>query len=290
MGKIRIRTLGDQELEKKQKQKAKLKQETKKMTKVPGLKGGERVVAVGPTEEELARLDLQARQAKIEAQKNAPAEKVEEKEEKTQKKKSRKPRKKQGRSKNYLATAKLIDKTKAYPLTEALTLLTKTHLADFDETVELHVNTTETGISGTVILPFGSGKEIRIAIANDQIIDDVQKGKIDFDILLATPNMMPKLAKVARFLGPKGLMPNPKNNTITNDPEKTALSFAKGQMNFKTEVKAPIIHLRVGKLSFGGKKLEENIKTVINAIKKEKIKNITLKSTMSPGLKLDLSF
>jgi large subunit ribosomal protein L1 len=114
------------------------------------------------------------------------------------------------------------------------------------------------------------------------------RGKINFDMLLASPEMMPKLARVAKFLGPRGLMPNPKNNTLTNDPEKVAASFKKGQINFRTETKSPIIHLSVGKISYGTKKLFENITTLIDAIKKERIRNVTLKSTMSPGIKLEV--
>jgi len=99
---------------------------------------------------------------------------------------------------------------------------------------------------------------------------------------------MPKLAKVARILGPKGLMPNPKNSTLVKNPEKAAENFKKGQVNFKTEAKFPILHLTVGKISFGPKKLSENIDALIEAVKKEKIKTATLKSTMSPGIKLNI--
>ena len=100
---------------------------------------------------------------------------------------------------------------------------------------------------------------------------------------------MPKLARVARVLGPKGLMPNPKNGTVTPKPEEAAKKFEGGQMNFKTEAKFPLLHLSVGKLSFGEQKLAENIKAAIAAVNSKKIKNVTLKSTMSPGLKLDLA-
>jgi large subunit ribosomal protein L1 len=100
--------------------------------------------------------------------------------------------------------------------------------------------------------------------------------------------MMPKLARVAKILGPKGLMPNPKNATLVKDPEKAVAGFKKGQINFRTEIKAPVMHLTVGKMSFGTKKLAENIQALIEAIKKEKIRNATLKSTMSPGIKLEL--
>lgn len=278
MGKIRVTVLGDEELEKKQKKEIKQKRQEKKLVK--GAKGGERIVAVGPTEEELEKLEA-AKVLEVSKEEKAATDE-------TQKKKISQKKKTRARSNKYLASAKLIDKAKKYPLGEALKLLSKTRLADFDETVELHINTTETGISGTTTLPHGSGKEIKVAIASDQIIADVGNGKINFDVLLASPVMMPKLAKIARFLGPRGLMPNPKAGTITSDPEKAAKSYKAGQVNFKTEAKAPIMHLRVGKLSFGEKKLLENIQTVLDAVRKERIRSATLKSTMSPGIKLEI--
>lgn len=274
MGKIRVTALGDETLEKKQKQKAKKKAQEKKLVK--GAKGGERVVAVGPSEEELA---------KMEALEKAKSEKP--KEEKAKKgAKVKKP--KRVRSKKYQEVKKLVDRTKKYKLADALELLPKLKMSKLDETVELHINTIAQGISGTVTLPHGTGKTIKVAIADDKIVAEVEKGKINFDVLLAVPAMMPKLARLAKFLGPRGLMPNLKNNTITNDPKRLALSFAKGQIHFKTEAKVPIIHLVLGKLSFGPKKLTENINTIINAIKKENIKNAVLKSTMSPGIKIEL--
>ncbi len=145
----------------------------------------------------------------------------------------------------------------------------------FDETVELHINTIETGVSGSLTLPHGTGKATRVTIADvtqdekavDDLIKNIEAGKIDFDVLVATPPTMPKLAKVARVLGPRGLMPNPKNGTVTAKPDDIANKFAGGQFNYKTEAKFPILHLAVGKLSFGDKKLEENITTAVKAIK-----------------------
>ncbi len=115
----------------------------------------------------------------------------------------------------------------------------------------------------------------------------VETGKIDFDILIAAPDAMPKLARVARFLGPRGLMPNPKNGTVTPKPQEVAKKFEAGQINFKTEAKSPILHLSVGKVSFGNKKLADNIQAALTAVQPKNIKNITLKSTMSPGIKID---
>jgi large subunit ribosomal protein L1 len=298
MGKIRVKTIGDETLEEEQKKEASLarearqakqKKEAKKLTKAPGSKGGERVVAVGPSEEEIAK--------ELETAKEAPKEeKVSEvsKASKAGKPKKAKFVKKRVRSQKYQAVAKLIDRNKIYSLTEALEILPKLKLSNFDETVELHINMTEQGISGQVSLPHGTGKQTKVAIADDKLIAEIEKGlprgkagKIDFDVLLSTPAMMPKLARVAKFLGPRGLMPNPKNGTITNDPEKEAEKYKGGFLSFKTEAKAPIIHLIVGKLSFGEKKLLENIKTIFAAIPSTKIKSAILKSTMSPGIKID---
>lgn len=290
MGKIRVKTLGVDEIEKKQKQQAKKRQEKKKIVKVPGLKGGERIVAVGPSEEELAKMDVSTETKGTEETK---ASEVKKEYAETKRKKQAKER---VRSKNYQISAKLVDRTKKYALNDALTLLDKLQKSKFDETVELHINTIEPGISGTTVLPHGTGKTFRVAIANpsvgsgqaDELFKKIEQGIIDFDILLATPEAMPRLARVAKFLGPRGLMPNPKNNTLTKDPEKVAASFKKGQINFKTEAKSPIMHLSVGKISYGAKKLSENIQNILEAVKKEKIRNATLKSTMSPGIKLNL--
>lgn len=279
MGKIRVKTLGDESLEKEQKNEAKKRKE-EKLTKVPGLKGGQRVTAVGPTEEELTQLEVPKTQ-------EAPKEEKEEKPK--QKKSSRREKiaKKQTRSHKYFLAKQQIDQAKLYPISEALDLLPKLKLSSFDETVELHINTTDTGISGQVTLPHGSGKKTRVRIADDSIIADVEKGKIDFDVLVAHPSLMPKLARVAKYLGPRGLMPNPKNGTISQNPQEVAKKYEMGQISFRTEAKTPIIHLSIGKVSFGKEKLEENIKTIFASIQREKILNATLKSTMSPGIKIN---
>ncbi|MEK7534599.1 MAG: hypothetical protein AAB600_04645 [Patescibacteria group bacterium] len=280
MGKVRVKTLGVEEVEKQQKKEALKRKEQKKTAKVPGLKGGQRVVAVGPTEEELARLDeLSAKQKKLEVQ-EVPKVSKEKAKDKTRDTRG-------ARSSRYQTVAKLVEKTK-YTLSEALELLPKLHLSSFDETVELHINTIDKGITATAILPHGSGKKVRVAIANDQIISDVLRGKINFDVLLAEPSIMPKLARVAKFLGPRGLMPNPKNGTITTNPKELTKKYQGGQVNLKTESKYPIMHIVVGKLSFGQKKLLDNIQIVLNAVKLQNIKNVTLKSTMSPGIKVQL--
>ncbi len=284
MGKIRVKTLGDETAEKKQKNDDKKRIEGKKIAKAPGLKGGERVASVGPTEEELAKVEV----SKVSASNSAATEAPEGEKEKKSKKEKFATEKRAAHSKKYQKVAVLVDRKKTYTLADALELLPKLTIGKFDETVELHINTTETGITGNVTLPHGSGKQIRVAIADDKVIAQVEKGKIDFDVLLAVPQMMPKLARVAKFLGPRGLMPNPKNGTITANPEEAAKKFSGGLMQYKTEAKTPIIHTIVGKVSFGDKKLSENIGVLIKNIKAEKIRNATLKSTMSPGIKIQI--
>lgn len=275
MGKIRVKTLGDDEAEKNQKNEAKKRKESKQMVK--GAHGGERVVSVGPSEEEMAQMTEAPQETK------APEE-TKEKKKKVQVK-SNKPT----RSQKYQTVAKMVDHNKIYSLTEALSLLPQLKIAKFDETVELHVNTHETGVNGTVTLPHGTGKQVRVAVADDKLIANVEKGIIDFDVLVATPEMMPKLSRVAKYLGPRGLMPNPKNGTITKNPEEVAKKYAGGHMTYKTEAKTPIIHMAVGKVSFGEKKLEENIKEVFKSLPQTKVKKVVLKSTMSPALRISIS-
>lgn len=272
MGKIRVKTLGVDKFEEQDKKKSKVKKEQKEARKsAKGAHGGERLVAVGPSEEELA---------KIEVPKEEEAPKVEEKTKKARAKPQRQ------RSKRYRESLTLVDRSKTYPLSGAIELLKKVTFSTFDGTVELHINVKEKGVTGHLTLPHGSGKVTRVAIANDEVLKEIEQGKIDFDVLLAHPSQMPKLAKVARILGPKGLMPNPKAGTISDAPEKLAEKYKAGQMNFRTEAQAPIIHLVVGKVSMGEKDLLENVQTVLSVIGSEKILNITLKSTMSPGIKL----
>lgn len=275
MGKIRVKTFGDEELEQQEAQEARLKKEAK----IAAAKGAAKVVEE-PKEEETEEVKtlVEAIRAETEVAEEAPKE-VKHKENKEEK---------AFHSKKYQTLSDQFDKTKVYSLKEALETLVKLQRKSFDETVELHLNTATTGISGQITLPHGTGKVTRVAIATDELIAEVEKGIINFDVLVAEPEMMVKLAKVAKVLGPRGLMPNPKNGTITPKPEEIAKKYAGGQINFKTEAKAPIIHLTVGKISFGPEKLTENIEALVVAIKKANIVNATLKSTMSPGLKIKI--
>lgn len=193
------------------------------------------------------------------------------------------------RSKRYKALKARVDKNKLYPLKEAVELLVSLANSKIDETVEVHISTKVDRLIGSVNLPHGTGKTQKVAIADKKLIDRVSKGKIDFDILIATPQMMPKIAKVAKILGPKGLMPNPKAGTITNKPEELKKKLEAGEIRFKTEPKAPLLHLVIGKISFGPKKLLENLKALIKVIGLKNIKKAVLTSTHSPGIKLDLT-
>jgi len=265
MGKIRVKSFGDQEEEAKQARKLQNRKDAKQAKKEAEEKAEEVIVepaAQGVIEEK-----------KLSGVKSASG-------------RAKKQKKKNFRSQKYQGLVATFDKTKIYSLSEALEFLVKLQRGKFDETVELHINTLTSGISGNVTLPYGSGKKTKVAIATDALIAEIEKGIINFDILVATPSMMPKLARVAKVLGPKGLMPNPKNGTITEKPEEVAKKYEGGQVNFKTEAKSPIIHLTVGKMSFGAGKLSENLDALIGAVKKSNIISVTLKSTMSPGIKI----
>ncbi len=223
---------------------------------------------------------------------------AEPREEKTEKKKNYKKATgtKHKFSKRYKENASLVDDTQTYSLSKALEILAQMKKAKFDETVELHINTTDKGLSGNITLPYGTGKQTKFAIINpaknpkaaDDLIAEIQSGKINFDILIATPDAMQRLGKVAKVLGPRGLMPNPKAGTISAKPEEAAEKYAGGQINFKTESKLPLLHLTVGKISFGKDKLEENIKEAIKAVQPKNIKNAIIKSTMSTGIRIQI--
>ncbi len=294
MGKIRVAKLGDTGQEREQKRRAEARRQTKESKKQKvegvGLHGGERVAVVEGT-------DIKPEFKKL-------VEEVEHGVSSESSPKSPKKRKHPARtrSKRYVEKASLVDKTKLYPLTDAVALVKQTSLTRFDGTVELHINLNPASLGdsprgeagkkdfrGSVSLPHGTGREVRVVIADDKVISDVEAGKINFDILVAHPSMMPKLAKVARTLGPKGLMPNPKNGTVTDNPEKRAKELSHGQVNFKTEPNNPIIHIAVGKVSFEDKKLMDNIIAMLDAVGRSKISKATLSSTMGPGIKLNLT-
>lgn len=222
-------------------------------------------------------------------------------------------------SKKYREAAKLIEKDKIYTLSEALDLATKTGTTKFDSTVELHINLgvdprqADQNVRGTVTLPEGTGKTARIAVladadgdksakaagadivGADHILANLEKEKIDFDVLIATPAMMSKLAKYARLLGPKGLMPNPKSGTVSADVTTAVTESKAGRLEYRVD-SAGIIHLGIGKASFGADKLSKNAQVIVEAIRSAKpaslkgqyIKSAHVSTTMGPGIKTQI--
>lgn len=224
------------------------------------------------------------------------------------------------RGKNYRKIAEQLEKGKTYSLAEASELATKTSPSKFDATVELHVRLNvdpkhaDQNIRGTVVLPGGTGKSVRVAVlgspeditkaqkagadiaGTDEFLQQLDKGKIDFDVLIATPAMMPKLGKYARVLGPKGLMPNPKSGTVTPDVAKAVGEAKAGRVEYRVD-STGIIHAGVGKVSFGAEKISQNIQSLFTAIKNSKpasvkgtfVKSAFLTTTMGPSIPVDLS-
>lgn len=273
MGKVRTRFLGLEEIEKKQKEKQKEKAKEKKKIRAPGLKGGERMVEVEVKEQELEKLEK--------AKKILTAKKEEKKQEK-------KIKKIKVRGKKYQQLKKLIDPKKEYSIKESISLLKKMDQFNFNQTVEIHLNVDKVGLRGEVDLPYSIGKKIRVAIVNDEILKKIEEGKIDFDVLISHPSYMPRLARFAKVLGPKGLMPNPKAGTISTTPEMVAKKFEKGMIRWKTEPKFPLIHQLIGKLSMKEEELEKNIVAFLKSVGLNHIRSAFVKATMTPALKLDL--
>lgn len=274
MGKIRTRILGLEEIEKKQKDEQKKRASEKKKIRAPGLKGGERMVAVEVKEEELEKLEK--------------AKKIltEKKEKKQVEKKVKKVKQ---RGKKYQELKKLVDQKKDYSIKEAITLLKKMDSFNLKQSVEIHLNVDKTGLKGEVDLPYSIGKEVRVALVNDQVLKKIEEGRIDFDVLISHPSYMPKLARFAKVLGPKGLMPNPKAGTVSTNPEEVAKKFKTGMIRWKTEPKFPLIHQMVGRLSMKEEELEKNIEAFLRSVKLTHIHKAFIKGTMTPALKLDLN-
>jgi large subunit ribosomal protein L1 len=213
------------------------------------------------------------------------------------------------RGKNYRKSAEAIEKDKVYALKEALDLATKTSGVKFDASVELHVNLgvdprqADQNIRTNLVLPQGTGKKIRVAVFADEntegadlsgveeITKELEKGLINFDTLIATPANMAKLGKYARLLGPRGLMPNPKSGTVTTDVAKAIAEAKAGRVEFRVD-STGIVHLSIGKVSFGGAKLLENANAVMNSIRAAKpasvkgnyLKAIHITTTMGPSI------
>jgi ribosomal protein L1 len=204
--------------------------------------------------------------------------------------------------KKYRESAKLIDKSKTYSLSEALDLAVKTSTTKFDASIEMHINLgadprqADQNIRDTVVLPAGSGKSVRVAIADDNLLAKLDKEEIDFDVLVATPDFMPKLGKYARLLGPRGLMPNPKSSTVSTNPEAAATEAKAGKVEYRVDP-AGIVHLGIGKASFGSDKLSQNADAVLSSVRSARpgslkgiyIKSVYITSTMGPSVKVDVS-
>ena len=220
--------------------------------------------------------------------------------------------------KKYNETAKLVDRATQYEPAEAIALVKKTAVAKFDETVEIHIRTgcdgrhAEQQIRGAVVLPNGTGKTVKVLVfakgdkvneaeaagadyvGGDELIPKIQnEGWLDFDVVVATPDMMGVVGRLGKVLGPKGLMPNPKAGTVTMDVTKAINDIKAGKIEYRLD-KNNIIHCPIGKVSFSEEKLEENFRALMEAILKAKpsalkgqyLRSVTLASTMGPGVKV----
>ena len=220
--------------------------------------------------------------------------------------------------KRYKEVLNLVDKEKFYEIDEAVELVKKAATAKFDETIELHLKLgvdsrhADQQVRNTVVLPNGTGKEVRVAVfakgektkealdagadfAGEDLIDRVQNESwTDFDVAIATPDMMGQVGKIGRTLGPRGLMPNPKAGTVTFDVAKAVEEAKSGKVEYRTD-KQNIVHVAVGKASFNEEQLAENVKALIASVIKDKpasakgkyLRSVTITSTMGPGIKLN---
>lgn len=191
------------------------------------------------------------------------------------------------RSKKYVSNRSQVDKTRLYDAFAAVELVKRLSYSKFDGTVTLDGVVREVGQQATVTLPHSTGKAVRVAIASDEVIAAVEAGTIDFDVLVSSPQFMPKLAKLARTLGPKGLMPNPKNGTLTPNPEAKKKELEKGALTIKTEKKNPVIHVSIGKVSMDTKILVDNLTALMDALK-GKLQKASISASMSPSVKVQV--
>lgn len=225
------------------------------------------------------------------------------------------------KGKKYVEAAKLIDRSMLYDKEEAIALVKKAASAKFDETVEAHIRTGCDGrhadqqVRGAVVLPHGTGKKVRVLVfakgpqadaavaagadyvGAEELVPRIQnEGWLDFDVVVATPNMMGVVGRLGRILGPKGLMPNPKAGTVTMDVTKAINDIKAGKIEYRLD-KTNIIHVPLGKVSFTEEQLADNFQTLIDAINKARpsavkgqyLKSVTLTSTMGPGVKLNVA-
>ncbi len=199
-----------------------------------------------------------------------------------------KPRKIRTRSKKYTHRRSQVDKTTNYELKKAIELVQKLSSAKHP-TITADINCKDDSYTGEIKFPHSTGKTVNVVIADEKLLKKIEKGEINFDVLLAKPEMMPKIAKLARVLGPKGLMPNPKNKTVTPDPESRKKELEGGKITLKTEKKGPLLHVQIGSTTQPVKEISDNITHLVKSIGAGKIARLTISSTMSPGVKIDLS-
>jgi large subunit ribosomal protein L1 len=192
---------------------------------------------------------------------------------------------KASRGKQILGMRTKVDRAKIYPITEAVILCKDTSYSKFVGTLEIHLQTKKHPLTANVNLPYSTGKQKRIEIASEATLTKLAKGTVDFDVLLATAEMMPKLVPFAKLLGPKGLMPNPKTGTLIKS-EKEADKFKGNSMTLKTEKEAPLIHTIAGKLSQDDKELVANVEAILTAIDPKQIIKAFLKPTMGPSVRV----
>lgn len=192
------------------------------------------------------------------------------------------------RGKKYQKAKKLIDVNKYYSLKDAVKLVKETSFSKFDGKIEAHVTTLDIGNVGEITFPHLETATKKVVILNDTILAEIKDGKVNFDVLIATPATMPKLLPFARVLGPKGLMPNPKNGTLTDDPETAVKKLSIAKTTVKTEKKSPVIHIVVGKVSQPVEELTANIDELIKVVKVNKIKKLALCATMGPCVKVEV--
>jgi len=190
------------------------------------------------------------------------------------------------RSKKYLAAKAKIDINKYYPLKEAIKLVKETSLSKFDGKIESHITIFDIGNVGEINFPHLEVTNKKVVILNDTILAELKEGKINFDILIATPSTMTNILPLAKILGPKGLMPNPKNGTLTDKPEESLKKLSVAKTILKTEKKAPVIHTIVGKISQKDEEIISNVEELIKVIKANKIKKLALCATMGPCVKV----
>lgn len=191
------------------------------------------------------------------------------------------------RGKKYISAKSKLDKTKKYKLDKAIELVKNLSYSKFEGTVEAHLVAKEAGISANISFPHSTGKSVKVAIFSDKLIKEIEANNINFDILIATPSDMAKLTKFARILGPKGLMPNPKSGTLTTNPEGKKKELEAGKVMVKTERKAPLVHIGVGKTNMSVENLADNVTALLDGFK-GRVEKLSLCSTMSPGVKVYL--